>query len=185
MIAEQLITQNLTTNAQANGWTATISHTGNSSTFNASKTFQKEGNFTIIDAFGGSAGLKLEDVDSHVTNGLLFKEYYFEAAIPGAPIDPANTQFAGVGEALLNSMFKMSWTIELPGKIVETNADTHDSKTATWYFDYSSLSKNHTIMIHSNALQWNNIFLAGGAVLAIILLLVIVLRKKLTSQGGR
>jgi hypothetical protein len=177
ILGEQLITQNLTQSATNNGWTATAGRNGDSATFNASKQFHSGDKSTVFDAMGDNASIKLGDINSRISNGFFYKDYYFEGTIPSNPINPDANNTA-MADALLNSMFKMSWTIELPGKIVETNADTHTGNAATWNLTYSSVTKGTPMMIHTRILQWGNIGIAGGAGIAVILLLVLFIRKK-------
>ena len=176
ILGEQLITQNLTQSATNNGWTTTAGRNGDSVTFNASKQFHSGDNSNVFDAMGDNASIKLGDVNSHVSNGFFYKDYYFEGTIPSNPINP-DAKNTAMADALMNSMFKMSWTIELPGQIVETNADTHTGNAATWNLTYSSVTKGTPMTIHSRVLQWGNIAIAGGAGLAVILLAVLLILK--------
>jgi len=118
----------------------------------------------------------LEDLDFEVRNGLLTKEYFFEMTLPGSsaesPSTEAKDEFTEFGaefeemiEEAVQGMFSMSWTVTLPGQIVETNADSSEGSSATWYFDIDSLERGRHMMIRTRYLNWP----ALGGLIAVIL----------------
>ena len=78
---------------------------------------------------------------------------------------------------MLQSMFYMSWTLDLPGKIIETNADEYDEDSATWYFDVESLTRDRYMMVETRYIRWPVIGIIAGIVVVGLLLFFIIRRR--------
>lgn len=131
-----------------------------------------------------SEGTLLNNFDIH--NSILTREYFLEIDLLGSSTEDLGnktedeftefeTGFEGVIEEIVKSMFSMSWTITLPGKIIETNADTIEGNSATWYFDINSLEEGHHMMIRTRYINWLVVGILIAVVLAAIVSVVVFL----------
>lgn len=129
-----------------------------------------------------------------IHNSILTREYFLEIDLPGSSAENLSnktedeftefeTGFEGMIEEVVKSMFSMSWTVTLPGKIIETNADTIEGNSATWYFDINSLEEGHHMMIHTRYVNW---LIVGGLIAvvltAIVSVVVFLLVRKRRSK---
>ena len=72
--------------------------------------------------------------------------------------------FADLGQEMVESMFNISWTFTLPGKITNSNADLVEGNSATWYFDIDTMENDRYLMVQSTYINWPLIIgiIAGG-----------------------
>jgi len=128
--------------------------------------------------------LKINNFEIH--NSILTKEYLLDIDIPGSSTEDLSNEtedeFSELGtvfdetmEELVKNMFSMSWTITLPGKIIETNADNIEENSATWYFDINSLNEGRHIMIRTRYVNWLVVGILIAVVLATIVSVVVFL----------
>ncbi len=54
-----------------------------------------------------------------------------------------------LGEQLLRTALRMSWTVSLPGEVMETNADRRTATNGTWEIGYDRLKGGFEIHISS------------------------------------
>lgn len=86
-------------------------------------------------------------------------------------------------EQMIETMFRMSVSITLPGKVVDSNADNVQGDTATWYYTYKGLRSERRLLVRSERTLWANIALTavGGVVgLALIAFCAFRLRRSKT-----
>lgn len=149
------------------GWKVTTERSTDSVSLIATKEFRWNENIVIPSLDGEEIALK--NLSSHVRDYIVLKDYLFEVTIPGNPTGTVGTEtgteYEELAKLMLKGMFNMSWTLTLPGKIVESNADTIEDNSATWYFDIDSLEKDHYMTVHSRYINWPVI---GGIVAAIV-----------------
>ena len=146
----------------------------------ASKAFPQGTEITIPGFLEDGQDTDLKNVNSYVNDRIIFKEYYFEATLPASPLElDENDEFAELGKAMIEGMFNMSWTLDLPGDIVETNADTYTEGAATWYFDVESFDSDRKMMIRTKYVNWTAIYIAIGVLVVIVgLITFLIIRRK-------
>ena len=169
---------------ETEGWEVTIERTANSSTLTASREFSVDEVLAIPDLSGDETAL--ENYDFSVRNYFLFTDYIIEVILPGNPVDIPTDDLTGLDgfdddiiSQLLQGLFSMSWSITLPGEITESNADSIQDSTATWFFDIGSLDQNQGIAVRSRLINWP--FIAGTSAGLLVLAGVVtflVLRKR-------
>lgn len=135
------------------GWQANIQENDDNSVTVTQRKVFKPGETTLLPT---TSTKTLTGVDFHVDNYIVVKEYFLSFTIPGSPPTEQTTpnQYTQWAQDLVNSMFGMSWTITLPGEILQTNADVKKDNSATWKFNAQSLQKDRYIMIKSRYIDW-------------------------------
>lgn len=158
------------------GWQVEIEKEADRTSLVATKNFER-GVALIIPSFS----VEGEDVSApdkislkfDIRDRILVREYFFEVTVPGGPTETTATEVEGEFAELektmqeaLKAMFSMSWTITLPGQIIETNADTTEGSSATWYFDIDSLAQGRHMMIHTKYVNWP---IVGGLIAIVVI----------------
>jgi hypothetical protein len=168
------------------GWDADIENTDDSVIITATGNFvmDKDGNISQVE--GGPE--VPEGLSVRVENGLLSKEYFVEFEATGGGLGELGEgqELGRLGELVLEDIFDFSWTITLPGKIVESNADIIEGSSATWDFDYDSLISGLNLTVHSQYTNWPVIGgIIGGVVvvLALVAAFFIIRRKRRASAS--
>ncbi len=184
MMAGFLDDAEATADLEMEGWEVTIERTANSSTLTASRNFSADEVLAIPDLSGDETAL--ENYDFSVRNYFLFTDYIIEVILPGNPVDIPTDDLTGLDgfdddiiSQLLEGLFSMSWSITLPGEITESNADSVQDNTATWFFDIGSLDQDQGIAVRSRLINWP--FIAGTSAGLLVLAGVVVfliLRKR-------
>jgi hypothetical protein len=167
---------------ERDGWEVDVERTDELVTLVATKSLSRDetilipqpesGEFSVL----GSVFLRSED-------GLLTKEYFIaiDVAGSGEELEVTNGEFEELAEMMLEGMLDISWTITLPGKIVESNADTVEGGSATWEFDTSSLASGRYLMVHSQYTNWPVIGgIIAGVVVVLALVVFLIIRKRRT-----
>ena len=184
MVGNLVVSPDTIQDFKKEGWKVSTSRTGDSAFLNASKVFSQGAEIDIpgFAEEGQETGLK--NINSSISDRIFFKEYYFEATIPGNLFNiDENDEFAEFGKAMLSAMFSMSWTLDLPGEIIETNADTYDKDTATWYFDIESLERDRKITIKTKYTNWTSIYIAIGVLVVIVGIITFFIIKRKQSPN--
>jgi len=183
MMGAALTTPETIESLKKEGWQVTTERSGDSVSLVATKQFKKGESVTMPDFSKQGTGLKQVKFD--VKNFIAFKEYFLEMTLPASPIDTAGGQYAELTKSMLKSMFSMSWTLSLPGNIVETNADAVQDNSATWYFDVDSLAKDRYMMVHTRYVNWPIIgIIAGVVVVGVGLFILFVVRRRTPKAEG-
>ncbi len=172
---------------QNKGWKVSTNRSADSVTLTATKDFAKGQNELIPNVSGNEAFASVNNAVLNVKDMFFFKEYDYSITLKGSggsanltSANSTNGTFASAGAALAQSMLSLSWTVELPGKILETNADEHTDNTATWHFNLLSFNNDRTLMVRSRNINAGAIGIAAGAVAVCLSgsALTIVLRRK-------
>lgn len=180
MMGNLLDDSEFTEELEQGGWTITTERSEDSVSVTSTKNFRWDEPI-IFDEES-----ILEDVSYRVSNRILVKDYFFEATLPGE--GPVGTMFEGeegefeeLGGVLLEDMLNISWTVTLPGNIVESNADTFEGDSAIWYFDIEPLEGDRYLTAYSRETNWAVI---GGIIAAVLVVLALVIyllvRRKTT-----
>jgi hypothetical protein len=159
------------------GWDVTTSQDGDKYTIEATKNFAKDEPLS----WGSTSGdpMNLNNTKFTQDNSLFFRTYHFETTLQGTP-DLSQAAGSTSGsldlnsqqvEALISSMFSMSWSISLPGSITKSNADKVEGSTGTWNLSFASLQTDRSILIESRVMNWPVI---GGIIAAVVLILAVV-----------
>ncbi|MBI4301628.1 MAG: hypothetical protein HY664_03395 [Chloroflexi bacterium] len=130
-----------------------------------------------------------------VKKGFFSRTYEFRLKIPASegnvPLSEVDGEFSMLGEALQKALlesFKFSWTLTLPGKITQTNADEKTETSATWYFPLDKLSQERDLSVESRSTNWMNIALMAGVITAVVVAATVgmffLLRKRPASPSG-
>jgi hypothetical protein len=112
------------------------------------------------------------EVDFNVTPGPEFTEYRLRILFPPSPKpsaltsvrpepdapqltpeptpDPALQELEAQITEMLKELFQMSWTVKIPGEIVETNADEVSERGATWNLPFDRLEQGMELLIVSH-----------------------------------
>jgi len=164
------------------GWQVERSTSGETTTVVSTREFSRNSQLAVPGFLGEDQS---DNFKFNIKNYLVFKEYYFELTIPESNSvnreASADNQDEGsnlISDEMLESMFKFSWTVTLPGKIIDTNADQVSGNSATWNFPYSSMGSSRSIMMQSRYINWLVIGIIGGSIALIILLVFILKRPK-------
>lgn len=169
------------------GWSANLQRTGNSVHLSLTRRGSLAQAFDMPE--GTAVGTKKPDARVDVKEGLFNREYHITVTLP--PSDVA----AGVGAAaqqpglngtpgltlppeqmqqmrdMLKSAITFSWTIALPGKLVETNADRAATNSGTWELDLDRLQSGVEMRIVSSEGKDPTPWIAGGAGVLLVLAL--------------
>ena len=123
-----------------------------------------------------------EGLSVRVDKSLLSTKYFVElnAAGSGDELFGEGGEFGEMVEIMLGDMFNISWTITLPGKIVESNAGIVEGGSATWDLDLETLSSGLSLTVQSQYTNWPVIggIIAGVVVLLALLALFIIRRRR-------
>ncbi len=166
------------------GWVVDIEDTDDSVILSATGQFvlDEDGNIAQVED-GPEAP---EGFSVRVESGLFSKDYFIELEAAGDGIGELDDgdELGLLGELVLEDMFDLSWTITLPGKIVESNADIIEGGSAIWDFDYDSLTSGLNLTAHSQYTNWPVIGgIIGGAVVLLALVVFFIIRKKRASAS--
>jgi hypothetical protein len=165
------------------GWEVDIETTDDSLIINATGSY-------ILDEDGGVAQVEggpevPEGFSVRVENGFLSKKYFAEldVAESGGELTGEGEEFGVLAEHMLEDMFDFSWTITLPGEIVDSNADTVEGGSATWDFDYDSLTSGLYLTVQSQYTNWPVIGgIIAGAVVVLALVVFFVIKRRRRSS---
>jgi hypothetical protein len=167
------------------GWDVDIENTDDSVILSATGQFvlDEDGNITQVED-GPEAP---EGFSVRVENGLFSKDYFIEVEAAGDGIGELDDsdELGQLGELVLENVFDLSWTITLPGKIVESNADTIEGGSATWDFEYDSLTSGLNLTAHSQYTNWPVIggIIAGAVVVIALVVFFLIIRKRRASAS--
>jgi hypothetical protein len=121
-----------------------------------------------------------------IENGLLSKKYLVELSASGSgeELIGVNEEFGEFAEILLEDILSISWTITLPGKIVESNADTIEDSSANWDFDFRALSSGIDLTVQSQYTNWPVIsgIIAGGVVILALVAFFFIRRRRSSAS---
>lgn len=114
-----------------------------------------------------------EEFSLRFEEGLLSKNYFIEVDVSGSEeeLEEEVGELDETVSAMLEDMFDISWTITLPGKIVESNADFIEGSSATWDFNYNTLISGRFLTVHSQSTNWPVI---GGIIAGVVVVLALV-----------
>jgi DNA-directed RNA polymerase subunit RPC12/RpoP len=184
-----LIDSEFAADLESQGWEVERTTSGETTTVVATRKYSKNEPVTV-------PGLLEQDQSDyfklHVKNYVVIKDYYleltlpedtsFESELPDEELDGEDEIFS---EEMMESMFKFSWTVTLPGKIMETNADEVSGSSATWNLPYSSMGSGQYMMLRSRYINWMVIgIIAGCVILAVLLVFLLKKPKKSTAYYG-
>ncbi len=122
-----------------------------------------------------------EGLSVRVEKGLLSTKYFVElnAAGTGDELFDEGGEFGEMAEIILGDMFNISWTITLPGKIVESNASIVEDGSATWDLDLETLSSGLSLTVQSQYTKWPVIGgIIAGVVVVLALLAFFLIRRR-------
>ena len=170
-----------TNDLEQSGWDVDIESTDDSVIIYATANYVLDEDGDISQVEGGPE--IPEGLSISVENGLLSKEYFVEFEATGSGIGEGG-ELGQLGELVLQNVFGFSWTITLPGSVVESNADVVEGGTATWDFNFEALSSGIDITAQSQYTNWpviGGIIAAVVVVLALVVVFFILRRRKSTS----
>lgn len=179
-LGESLVTEGGADEMTADGWQVTQTQSGDTVTLTASKDFSPDDPFFLPDATGTEATSPVLDIQSK--NNFLFTDYSFTVNIPSDPealgLEPDAGEYAELTLGLLKNIFTMSWTVNMPGEITNSNADVVNGSTATWDFDVDTLSQGGVMTADVRVINW--VIISGLATFVIILaiLSLIFIRRR-------
>ncbi len=175
----------------SNGWLVEVTSEGGFTTVSATRVFRKEDISNIAAAFIRSeqGASNIKDPVFTITDNFFIKYYSLSFTIPPMSPDAIDVgtaeQWSKMGEAALDSMFGLSWSITLPGQITTTNADSYQRDTATYKFNYSSLKNGRQIMVQSRYVDWPLILIVLGGLVAVILVIVYASRPRPAAKENQ
>lgn len=153
------------------GWDSNIESTDDSvvMTITGNYVLDEDGNISQVE--GGPE--VPEGFSVRVEKGFLSTKYFAEsdAAESGGELIGDGGEFDELGGMILENMFDISWTITLPGSVVESNADVIEGGSATWDFDLNSLTSGLNLTVHSQYTNWPVI---GGIITGVVVVLALV-----------
>ncbi|MFA5079836.1 MAG: hypothetical protein WC541_10185 [Dehalococcoidia bacterium] len=173
------------------GWLINVASEGGSTTVSATRVFRKDDISNIMAVFlksdRGASGIK--NPVFTITDNFFIKYYSLSFTIPPMTPDTIDTgageQWAKLGEAALDSMFSLTWSITLPGQITATNADSYQRDTATYNFKYSTLKNGRQVMVQSRYVDWPLILIVLGGVVVVVLIIVFATKPKPAIKGDK
>jgi len=114
-----------------------------------------------------------EVLSVRIEGGLLSTKYFAEINVTQSGIGELGEggEFGELAGIMLGDIFHFSWTITLPGSVVESNADIVEGGSATWVFDFDSLSSGFDMTMQSQYTNWPVI---GGIIAGVVVVLVLV-----------
>lgn len=169
--------------AKADGWTVTYEEKEDSFTTKMSRDFKREE--MLRTPFGetkeeGAPTLAQPQASFKINDSLIAREYEFRVKLAGSQAAPSAESSAEADQAaqelmksLTGDIFKVSWSITLPGEIVETNADSKTATTATWNFGFDTLAKEREMVVKSRETNW--VTIGGAAAVAAVIVVVVVI----------
>jgi hypothetical protein len=172
MTEDQTMQQEL----KGEGWQVSISRSNDSSSLTMMKGFASIEEVLIPDFTGEESFGTIQDPIFLIEDKFLYKEYTLEITIPPSSVNSEEDEFSELGKAMMQEMLSLSWTIDIPGDIIQTNADEHNADSATWYFDISSFENGRTMSLRTRYINWLFIGIIVGVV--IILLFLIIVRRR-------
>lgn len=161
------------------GWDVTTETTDDSVIITATGNYilDKEGNISQVEG-----GPEVPEVMSvRVEGGLLYTKYFAEinATQSGMGEIGEGGEFGELVGIMLGDIFHFSWTITLPGSVVESNADIVEGGSATWVFDFDSLSSGIDMTVQSQYTNWPVIGgIIAGVVVVLALVVFFILRRR-------
>ncbi len=159
------------------GWQFNLQVTEQSTTLIANRSFEQGEAFNFPDAAEGNVP-PLVTFES--SSFLIFTEYRFQVVLhPGSDMGISDEELNGLGSEFLNSLFNISWTVNMPGKITESDADETEGGSATWNLDFGTLKTGVALNAESRVMNWAVIAGGGAALLVAIGLLIyfVVVRR--------
>jgi hypothetical protein len=183
-IGNLLLSPDTRDNLTKQDWTVTTQVNGDTTTLVATAV-RKPGEPVQVLAGSTAGGSLIDKMAINESPGLFKKGYAvsFKTTPQKPATPPANTgQSSLIDEKqmaqLMDTMFRFSLSITLPGQIVETNADNVQGDTATWYFTYSGMQSERQITVRTEQILWANIAAAGFALLVVVSTLGYVLMRR-------
>ena len=172
------------------GWDYDVEITDDSAVITATGSYALDEDGNISQVEGGPEAH--EGFSVRVENGFLSRNYSVELSGTQGELGELGElgeggEFAEEAAMLLGDILSFSWTITLPGKIVESNADTIEGSSATWEFDFDLLASpsGFSLTVQSQYTNWPVIggIIAGAvAVLALAVLLFVRRKRKPVSD---
>jgi hypothetical protein len=167
----------LANDLEQEGWEVDIETTDDSLIINATGSYILDEDGDVAQVEGGPE--VPEGFSVRVENGFLSKKYFAE-------LDVAESGTGEIGELAQmrrEDIFDFSWTITLPGEIVDSNADTVEGDSATWDFDYDSLTSGLYLTVQSQYTNWPVIggIIAGAAVVLALVVFFVIKRRRRSS----
>ena len=159
------------------GWQISVESDDQGTTLTASRSFGKDEVF----AFPADSGDTPPQLSFERSNFIVFTNYRFQATIPAGSEWGMSGETDLVGLDVLNQIFNISWTVNMPGEIAESNADTVDGDAATWNLEFTDLNTGVTLTAESRLMNWAAIY-GVSAVLAMALIAVILLLLRRRAQ---
>ena len=181
------------------GWEVSTSRSGDSVTVSAVKDFTPDDPFFLPDSTGTDTASPVLDIERQ--NYFVFTDYRFTVNIPADPqamgLEDMGElgdlgDLGGLGEFgdpsqydalmlnLLKDMFTMSWTVNMPGAIKSSNADSVNGSSATWNFDITTLSEGGVMTAEVRVINWS--FIGGAAAFIVILAVLGVIFTRRRAQ---
>ena len=137
------------------GWQVTTEASDDATTLTATWTSEE---VPLSVAFsGGTDGQSGEDSGAvwREERGWLKTTYELRYRMPAEDLSSAlSAEETGLFDeealaGLMDTMVRLHVSITLPGRIVETNADSVEGNTATWHFTYSGLQRGREVYVRS------------------------------------
>jgi hypothetical protein len=171
MMATMLEEADFTADFEQDGWVLDVERMDDSVIVTATGSFTLDEDIIIPQVEGGPA--LTEGFSARVEDGLLSKNFFIEVDVLGSEDELGNEdeELDEMFSGMLEGMFDISWTITLPGNIVESKADIVEGSSATWNFDINSLTSGFYLMVHSQYKNWPVI---GGIIAGVVVVLALV-----------
>jgi hypothetical protein len=157
------------------GWQLNLEITGDETTLTATRSFEQGEAFNFPDSEGDTP----PQITFESSGFLIFTDYRFQAAIPpGSSMGVSDEEIDELGSGVLSSLFNISWTVNMPGEITESDADEIEGGSATWDLDFETLSTGLVLNAESRVMNWAVIAGGGTALLVAVGLLIFFLVRR-------
>ncbi len=154
------------------GWTTDLKSQGNGYVLRMSKKLTGSGSWLPASTGATSSTTSAAKFDYKVNEGFLDREYNLHIVLPASPMTTSapktelERQGQQLGEQLIRNSFNMAWTINLPGEVTDTNADSKTKNGGTWEIGFDGMQKGVDMRISSRERKDSTVYaLAGGGVI--------------------
>jgi hypothetical protein len=167
------------------GWDFDIESTDDSVVITGTADFILDEDGNIAQAEGGPD--IPEGLSIRVEKGLLSTKYSVEynAAGGGDALFGEDGETGALALTLLGEMIDFSWTIALPGSVVESNADVIEGGSATWNLDLTTMSSGLNLTMQSQYTNWPVIggIIAGVVVVLVLVVVFFIMRRRRSTSA--
>jgi LPXTG-motif cell wall-anchored protein len=155
------------------GWEVTATTSSGVVTLAAEKEFSKNEFQSYIPSY------QMVTSSLEVKNYIVYKKYILNISLRALVVDEEgavqDSLLQIIDLALTEQRLTTSWTINMPGTIIDTNANEIIGNSATWDIDEENISQGVPFIIVSTSAYWPGI---AGVMCGMILIVALLLIKK-------